>query len=750
MTGANTAIIPVIYLVCGVVIFLLGLTLLRVGRSSPPTRAAALMLFFGGLGPLLSGSGMMLERSLREGAVLYTSMVQNFEYLWEFYFPSLLLFTLCFPRENRLLNRFPVIGFAIFLPYIFHLSAMVFGDRMLEQLVKLPSVIPGEGGPVRDIDLRGFDAIAALLVRILKRVHRNLFALVNVIYALLALALLWRSRRFVVNPRLAGQLRTVGLGVAVSVACYAFAKTNLLMSAAAVPERMNLALLNLSLVASGGAIAYAVTRQQFLGVRHIAQRALLYGGLAILFALVYLVLVRPVTLFFGQYSGASQEVFEPGFIVLVVLAFQPALERAEYTLERVLRRGRGDIGRRFKALGDAVSETTTLEGLEEVVTKGLKDALDASEVRLALVQSVDDPLAIALADLAEPARRRDLLRVGDVKPSRWRRAKLRAVAEPPRPTVAPEHVPPRVDVFVPVVQERRCIAYLALGEKVYGLAYGAEELGHLSVLSTQIAAAMQNIRVMAESVDRKVFEEELKIARKIQMQMLPGEPPALEGFEVYGVTVPSRQVGGDYYDFVVVDRHSLVLVVADVSGKGIPASILTATLQATVRSNADAQTNPVGMMGRLNRLLYRNTSASEFATLFYVVVDLDTGRARYANAGHDFPFLLGNGAAHPLMESGIVLGCIDEFEYHENQFDIPAGGALVVFTDGVTDSESRAGESYGGDRLRSVLERHASESARDLCRRVIEDVRTFGDGENQDDLTLVVLKRRAASVVGAP
>ncbi len=744
MTGANTAIISAIYLVCGVVIFLLGLTLLRVGRSSPPTRAAALMLFFGGLGPLLSGSGMMLERSLREGAVLYTSMVQNFEYLWEFYFPSLLLFALCFPREKPLLSRFPVIGFAIFLPYIFHLSAMVFGDRMLEQLVRLPSVIPREGaGGVRDIDLRGFDAVAALLVRVLKRVHRNLFALVNIIYALLALALLWRSRRHIVNPRLAGQLRTVGLGVAVSVACYAIAKTSLLLSSAAVPARMNLALLNLSLVASGGAIAYAVTRQQFLGVRHIAQRAVLYGAIATLFALVYLVLVRPVTLFFGQYSGASQEVFETGFIVLVVLAFQPALERAESTLERVLRRGRGDIARRFKVLGDAVSEATTLEGLEEAVTKGLKDALDASEVRLALVQSPDAPLAVALADLAEPVRRRDLLRVADARPRRWRRARTLAALESSRPTVPPEDVPTRVDVFVPVVQERRCIAYVALGEKVYGLTYGAEELGHLSLLSTQIVAAMQNIRLLAESVDRKVFEEELKIARKIQMQMLPGEPPALEGFEVYGVTVPSRQVGGDYYDFVVVDRRWLVVVVADVSGKGIPASILTATLQATVRSNADAQTNPVGMMSRLNRLLYRNTSASEFATLFYVVVDLDTGRARYANAGHDFPFLLGNGSAHPLAESGIVLGCIDEFEYHENHFDIPAGGALVVFTDGVTDSESRGGESYGGERLRAVLERHAGESARDMCRRVIEDVRTFGDGENQDDLTLVVLKRCA-------
>lgn len=748
MTGANTAILSTLYLVCGVVIFLLGLTLLRVGRSSPPTRAAALMLFFAGLGPLLSGSGLILEQSLREGVVLYTSMVQNFEYLWEFYFPSLLLFSLSFPRENRMLSRFPVIGALIFLPYVFHLAAMVFGERMLDALFQLPNVLPGDrelGGPARDIDFTRFDSVVGIAVRILERVHRNLFALVNIIYALVAIDLLWRSQHGLMNQRLARQLRTVGFGVAASVACYTFAKVAILTGSSLIPMHVNLALLNLSLVASGGAIAYAVTRQQFLGVRHIMQRAGLYGAVATSFALIYFVLVRPVTLFFGQYSGASQEVFETGFVVLVVLAFQPALERAESLLEGALMRGRGDLARRFKILGDAIAAATTIEGLEEAVTKGLKDALEASEVRLAFAYMADDPVPIALAEVGEPVRRKDLLRVSEPRPHRWprsrKRAALAAAAEAARPTVAPEHLPPRVEVFVPVVQERRCVAYVALGEKVYGLTYGAEELGHLSLFSTQIGSAMQNIRLLAESVDRKVFEEELKIARKIQMQMLPGEPPVLDGFELFGVTVPSRQVGGDYYDFVVVDGRWLVVVVADVSGKGIPASILTATLQATVRSNADAQTNPVGMMGRLNRLLYRNTSASEFATVFYAVVDLETGAARYANAGHDFPFVLGNGGAHPLAESGLVLGCIDEFEYHENHFQIPDDGALVVFTDGVTDSESRSGENYGTDRLRAVLVLNAGETARDMCRRVIEDVRTFGDGENQDDLTLVVLKR---------
>jgi sigma-B regulation protein RsbU (phosphoserine phosphatase) len=266
-------------------------------------------------------------------------------------------------------------------------------------------------------------------------------------------------------------------------------------------------------------------------------------------------------------------------------------------------------------------------------------------------------------------------------------------------------------------------------------------MGHLSVLSTQIGAALLNIRLLKESVERKVFEEELRIARQIQMKMLPGQPPAVPGFGLYGVAVPSRQVGGDYYDFIVVDDRWLVVVVADVSGKGIPASLLTATLQATVRTGADVQTAPSRMLARLNRLIYQNTSASEFATAFYGVIDIEKGIMRYANAGHEFPFVVAGGKALQLEESGMVLGCIAEFDYTEHEVPMPEGSALVVFTDGVTDSESRAGENYGAERLRRLLESDGAASARDLCRRVIEDVRTFGDGENQDDLTLVVLTR---------
>ncbi|HET6349547.1 MAG TPA: PP2C family protein-serine/threonine phosphatase [Candidatus Krumholzibacteria bacterium] len=746
MGGTHSLILPVLYLACGVVIFLLGLTLMRVGRSSAPTRAAALMLFFAGLGPLLSASGMILQNSLKEGSVLFTSMLVNFEYLWEFYFPSLLLFALTFPRESRLLQRYPGIALLIFTPYILHLMAFMFGDRMLEELTRLPRALIGAGrrSGEGDMVLSGFDAVVGALVRVLESVHRALFALVNVVYSVLALDLLWRSQQGLPNRRLIRQMRTVGIGVAVSLGCYTLAKTSLMTGAKWIPESSSQAILSLSLVASGSAIAYAVIRQQFLGVRHVLQRAVLYAAIAVLLGAVYLLAVRPVTSFFAQYSSVGQNAFEAGFVVLVVLAFQPVMERAENLLESALVRSRGSMARRFKLIGDAVAAAGTFESLDEAVVKGLRDALDASDVRLAMLESAGDPLAVALAEIGEPVQRIELLR--EPRPVKRRarflpRRRARADEPPVRPRLESDQLPARVELFVPVLQDGACVAYVALGEKVYGLGYGAEEMGHLAVLSTQIGAALLNIRLLKESIERKVFEEELRIARQIQMKMLPGQPPVIPGFGLYGVAVPSRQVGGDYYDFIMVDDRFLVVVVADVSGKGIPASLLTATLQATVRTGADAQIDPPRMLDRLNRLIYQNTSASEFATAFYGVVDTHRGTLRYANAGHEFPFVVSGGRAQQLEESGIVLGCLADFSYSEYEVPMPQGGALVVFTDGVTDSESRAGESYGSTRLRTLLESDGCGSARDLCRRVIEDVRTFGDGENQDDLTLVVLTR---------
>lgn len=752
MAFSYTVIISVLYLTCGVFIFLLGLTILRIGRSTAPTRATALMLFFAGIGPLLSATGIIVQSTLREGSVVYQNMVDSFEYLWEFYFPSLMLFALVFPRENDVFRRYPVIGVVIFLPYIFHLAIMMFGDRMLDFVAGLYKVFPSDRAlqvGQREVGVGGFDSVVNVTVRILERAHRAFFSIVNICYSVIALYLLWRNRVLLINPRLVSQVRTVGIGLAVSVVCYSVTKLSAMANSHLISPDVNLGLINFSLVASGGTIAYAVVRQQFLGIRHIFRRGLLYSGVAVVFAFLYLVIVRPISDFFLQYSAVPPEAFETGFIIVAIIAFQPALTRTEEVLERLLLKERVDMTRQFRDLGDDVASVTTREELETVLRRGLRRVLDTSDVRFELgAADVSRSTFVAvIAEIGEPVRRDDLIKLRETSGERGRRRGLwfrrnRREAGGSELDGILDPAALRYEVYVPVFKDRRCAGYMGLTEKIYGVPYATEELGHLALLSTQIGAALHNIELLQENLERQLFEEELKIARKIQTQLLPGAPPSLDGFELFAQTVPSRWVGGDYYDYFTVDGRWFVVVVADVSGKGIPASILTATLQAAVRSNADAQTDPAQMLARLNRLLFRNTSPEEFATLFYCVVDLDDGRVRYANAGHDFPLLAGPGGVRALDESGIVLGCLEEFPYTVSEFALPEGGVLAIYTDGVPDSESEAGDPYGAERLMATLGRVAGGSAKRICRDVVADVNAFSGPDAIDDLTLVVLKRR--------
>lgn len=747
MPDAYTFITSVLYLAAGVFIFLVGLTVLRVGQSSAPNRAAALMLFFAGIGPLLSGTGMILESSLRPGSVVYKNMLESFEYLWEFYFPSLMLFSLSFPRVNPLL-RFPLVVLLVFLPYIVHLAVMMSGDRLLEVVGKIEDFLPTDkpvtiGG--REFDVAVANNIFGTVLGLLERAHRYMFALVNIIYSGAAITLLWRSRSRVVNPRLERQMRTLVIGLTVSAVVYTVTKVFF----GGVAEETKLALINFALISAGGTIVYAVIRQQLLGIRYVLRRVILYSGVAMVFALIYLVVVRPVSEYFGQYSSVGENAIETGCIIIAIIAFQPLLMRTEEVLSRFLLEGRADIAGRFRRLGDAVTAVTSIGELETVLSDGLRDIVDASATRLELSAGNPEqtPLITALENIGDAIGRAELLRLHE-RPRKAGKRRLRDLfsggSGRDLSTIADlfgDSATPPYEVYVPVFRGKRCIGYLGLREKIYSVPYSSVELGHLSLLATQVSSSIENVRLLRENVERKVIEEELKIARKIQTQLLPGEPPPLPGFELSARTVPSRWVGGDYYDYILVDETHLVVVVADVSGKGIPASILTASLQAAVRSNEDVQTDPKRMMHRLNALLFRNTSDEEFATLFYGVVDLETGRLRYANAGHEFPFVVTADGANELAESGIVLGALEEFDYEMVECEIPRGGTLAIFTDGVPDWQKGDGEYYGTGRLRAVLERCHNLGARETCQGVIDDVREFGQAESPDDLTLVVLKR---------
>ncbi|MEE9269964.1 MAG: GAF domain-containing SpoIIE family protein phosphatase [Candidatus Krumholzibacteria bacterium] len=748
-----TLLLSVFYLASGIFLFLLGLTILRTGNNSAPTRATALILFFAGVGPILSASSIILQGSLKQDAVVYRSMVDNFEYLWEFYFPALLWFSLTFPRQKRFFTNFVFVGVLVFAPYVFHLAMIMGGDGFSRTIMNIADNVQlsrefSIAGRTVSLSRLG-DVISAIFSTLLN-LHKQLFLLVNILYASAAAAVLFRSMKLHINPRITGQLRTVLIGLTVSIGGYTLAKVMPLLPGPLTSETISLALINFALVAGGGSVAWVLIRQQFLGIRYVTRRAVLYGGAALVFAVVYLIVVKPVSDFFGQYTVAGKEAFETGFIILTIIAFQPVFFRIEEVLERALLKGRDDLQTKFRELGSEISNVVTEEELERRLGDGIRQILDATDVKIYLNGDEHrfEQLAPILEEIGEPILRQELLDLGEKGrlPGQAETEKPRDKAQAKRKSrerlEAASKLAGGDEVLVPILRDRRCAGFVALGEKTYGLKYEEEELGFLSVIANQVGVALDNVRLLRENVEKKVIDKELQMARRIQSQLLPSGSPEIPGYQLSATTIPSRYVAGDYYDFRVLDDTSLVLVVADVSGKGIPASLLMATLRAAVNSNQDARNQPAAMLRRINTLLYESTSPEEFATVFYSVVDLRSGEIRYANAGHEFPYLRADGRLERLDESGLVLGCVLDFPYEEKSCKLPNGGSLILFTDGMTDAVASSGENFGEDRLRRAIDSNHDKDSSALCAALLEEVRDFSrGGDYNDDLTLVVLKR---------
>jgi sigma-B regulation protein RsbU (phosphoserine phosphatase) len=274
-----------------------------------------------------------------------------------------------------------------------------------------------------------------------------------------------------------------------------------------------------------------------------------------------------------------------------------------------------------------------------------------------------------------------------------------------------------------------------------GFTPGDERL--LAIIAAQSAQVVENARLYEEERLYIKMKEELRLASRIQSDLLPKERPQIPGYDIAATTIPAEQVGGDYYDFICCHQNRLVVCLGDVSGKGLPASLLMANLQATLRGQALLTPIPKECLARANRLLFNSTGPEKFATLFYAAFDLERQGLCYSNAGHERPILVkANGEALRLCTGGLPLGMVDEWVYEDESVDFHSGDLLVVFSDGIGESVDEQGEHFGDERALEVVKANAHLSAGGLMESILDAVRTYsGNSLQSDDRTLVVVKR---------
>ena len=294
---------------------------------------------------------------------------------------------------------------------------------------------------------------------------------------------------------------------------------------------------------------------------------------------------------------------------------------------------------------------------------------------------------------------------------------------------------------VPLKVKNKMIGHISVFNK-RDSDFTAEDQRLLSIIAIQTSQTIENARLYQEERKLLALEEDQKAARRIQQSLLPKENPVIQGIDIFGRTIPAKQVGGDYYDFVRIDDSHLGIVIADVAGKGTPAALLMSNLKATLRGQALVNRSVKDTVAKVNFTLSKFMDMGKFISLFYGIMDIQNKSFTYTNAGHNYPFLLDkDDNTRKLEKGGVVLGTFDDFTYEEETVQLKPGDLMLLYTDGITEATNDKDEMFEEDRLLKLLKANRKSSAKEISQKIVDQVFSFqADQPQGDDLTLVLIK----------
>jgi serine phosphatase RsbU (regulator of sigma subunit) len=277
--------------------------------------------------------------------------------------------------------------------------------------------------------------------------------------------------------------------------------------------------------------------------------------------------------------------------------------------------------------------------------------------------------------------------------------------------------------------------------------YSAEDKRLLALVASQTGVALESIR-LAEKIAERIEAErraaqEMEFARQVQTKLFPQKFPSMSTLEYTGGCIPAKTVGGDYYDFLELRPGRLGIVLADIAGKGIPGALLMANLQANLRSQyAMAVDDLPRLLTSVNRLFFQNTDDASYATMFFADYNDTTRLLRYSNCGHLPPLLVraAGTKVERLHSTCMVLGMFEAWQTEITEVMLAPGDTLVLYTDGITETENRVGDEFGESRLVETLQGLSKLPVEQLKDAVVNAVRQFSGGEQEDDITLVIAR----------
>ncbi|MGH8913956.1 MAG: ATP-binding SpoIIE family protein phosphatase [Acidimicrobiia bacterium] len=306
-----------------------------------------------------------------------------------------------------------------------------------------------------------------------------------------------------------------------------------------------------------------------------------------------------------------------------------------------------------------------------------------------------------------------------------------------------------VELIVPLIGQGELLGALYLGPRLSDQPYSTDDRRLLGSLASQVAPAMKVAQLVreqqAEAKERERIQQELQVAALIQQTLLPKVLPSIPGWHVDAFYRPARAVGGDFYDFIDLDDGRLGVVIGDVTDKGVPAALVMATCRSMLRAAAQRHTSPSAVLADVNDALVPEIPPAMFVTCLYAIIDTEAGEIVFANAGHNLPYVRSADGVIELRATGMPLGLMPDMPYDEKRYEMAPGEVMVLTSDGITEAHSQEGEMYGFPRLMGQVAQKPSDG--DVVTALVADLERFtGDeAEQEDDITLVVVKRTSSA-----
>jgi serine phosphatase RsbU (regulator of sigma subunit) len=738
-----------IYLACGAILLFLGGIILKEDPKNRVNRVTSLMLLFAGMAPLLASLGTMIKTMGVPEGFIRAPLTQNIFYLWEFFFPFLLLFSLVFPEENPYLKRYPKFKYLIFIPHTFHLFLVLV---FYEPNRIISSLQVEKMGPLAKFFLDPISLVlkyAAVFLGVLYKIHVQSFSLINLAYLFLALWFLYRGYKKINVPTLKKQVRLLVWGIRSSMGLYTVAFILPVLIPLDLSDTLRYFLTIVALAVGSGSIAWAIIRHHFLDVKLIVRQSLVYTLTTALFVGAYFLIIPRFGKLIQNMIGRQTPAVDIGFVILAIIFFQPIMRQLDDLIKKFFIRERSDYRGMMEIFSRKLITIFDFKELKEMVVDVLKKEM--------LVENV----YLCVADKSEKLKKSEYILFSDdpQKEETYLFNKsdslIPILKEKTRPVLLGDlgvtkdksslfSLLSKLEVFlvVPMISQDELVGFIGLSRKTTRFRYSYEDVTLLGVLANQMVIAISNARLYQESLEKQKLEEELALAHQIQVGLLPKVCPKGELFEFSAFTQPARQVGGDYYDFLISEDGRVGVAIADATGKGIPAAMLISLVHASLRAEVKNRLCPSRVMANINQLIFSSTSSEKFATMFYGELDPVGRKLIYCNAGHNYPVVIHqDGRAEFLDTGGMLLGAFQEALYERGEVLLQRNDTIFFYSDGLTENFNNKDEEFGDKRLLDLLLRNRFLDPEGLKEKVIEEATNFTGGVPlYDDFTIVVLK----------